>query len=861
MNNTRTIFRREFTGYFHSPVGYIYLIAFLFLTNLLGLFSPLSPFFYYPTADMRSYFTALAGVSTIFVAAITMRLWAEERKENTFEMLLTFPMRAHELVLGKFLAGLAFYALGLVGSLTVPLMMVLTSRGAEGTLLEAGGAFGLLDMGPVLAGYLGSLLLGAVLLAFGLFVSGFCRDQIVAFAITAPGLFFAFILGHPVIQTLLNSGLEPLGENLGTAVGRFIGMYNHFANLTRGVIEGADILFFLIWIAVFLYLNALGVEGRNRPGSRLSYGLAVVLLVGCGLAANWVLLGVSLGRADVTEDGLYTISDDSAAILGVLEDRVTVRYFVSRSDRMPPELQNLEQDVVEKLRALRTASGGRIQLEVFNSLEPSRALGGGLEAELAGETEAEDADERQSLEERILDRIQPYAVQTFGDDRASTVVIYSSIEIAYRDQESRVLSPVLPQTLHQLEFQLVNAIYRLTRPRAPIVAMVAPVIEPNIPPEVEQLYRESRRPVPQPYDPFRLATQALESENYEVRRVRFDRAESLPEVYDALVVLSPETLSARGEWEIARALAEGRPTFLAVQRYLWEYELTRRGGLRVRRRDIEPNVAGILGPLGLGVDDAVLLDEENSPFTIQLGGVPQTFSLETHIAVPGEAMNQRHPVTRRLQMLPYVWGTAVTLDEGTLEANGLEVTTLFQSSERSWTVETGELLRTADRTPPADPGALHPRPLGILAEGVFPAGLAGEARPPWPEAAVPATGLPPQRAIPGAPPSAPGRLILLGGSMLFNSQTLESSPDSISFLLNAVDYLALGDTGAKILALRDKTAKVRTIGRLGDWEATVWKGVHLAGVYLVIALVGVAVWIVRIRRREAYAARLRVQES
>jgi ABC-type transport system involved in multi-copper enzyme maturation permease subunit/ABC-type uncharacterized transport system involved in gliding motility auxiliary subunit len=858
VRNTRTIFRREFTGYFHSPVGYIYLIAFLFLTNLLGLFSPLSPFFYYPTADMRSYFTALAGVSTVFVAAITMRLWAEERKENTFEMLLTFPMRAHELVLGKFLAGLLFYALGLVGSLTVPLMMVLTSRGAEGTLVAAGGAFGLLDMGPVLAGYLGALLLGAVLLAFGLFVSGFCRDQIVAFAITAPVLFFAFILGHPVIQTLLNSGLEPLGENLGTAVGRFIGIYNHFANLTRGVVEGADILFFLVWIAVFLSLNALGIEGRNRPGSRLNYGLAVVLLVACGLAANWVLLGVSLGRADVTEDGLYTISDDSAEILGTLEDRVTVRYFVSRSDRMPPELQNLEQDVVEKLRALREASGGRIELEIFNSLEPSKALSGGLETG-ADAPEAEEEGEL-SLEERILDRIQPYAVQTFGDDRATTAVIYSSIEIAYRDKESRVLSPVLPQTLHQLEFQLVNAIYRMTRPRAPIVAMVAPIIEPNLPPEVLRLYEESGRPVPQPYDPFRLVQQALESENYEVRRVRFDRAEPLPEVYDALLVLSPEGLSGRGQWEIARALAEGRPALVAVQRYVWDYEITR-NGLRVRRSDLEPNVAPLLEPVGLGIDTRVLLDEENSPFTINLRGTPQTFSLETHIMVPGEAMNQAHPVTRRLQSLPYVWGTAVTLDGAAVAEAGLALTTLFQSSERSWTAETGEVLRAGDRTPPADPAELHPRPLCVLAEGTWPWVFAGAERPDWPEAAVPATDRPPEEEAPGEPVSAPTRMILLGDAMLFNNQPLESNPDSVSFLLNAVDSLALGETGAKILSLRDKTAKVRTIGRLGEWEATVWKAVHLAGIYVVIALVGVIVWVLRLRGREAYAARLRVQES
>src|SRR5919108_687392 len=174
MRNLWTILRRELAAYYESAIGYIFMIVFLILS--VGLF--ITPFFTVLSADMRGFFTTLPIILCIFLPAVTMRLWAEERKQNTWEMLLTFPMRPHELVLGKFCASLVFFLGALAGTLTIPLMLAWLGKP---------------DPGPIIGAYIGTILLGAFFLALGLFVSSLCQDQIVAFVITLLACFGIFL--------------------------------------------------------------------------------------------------------------------------------------------------------------------------------------------------------------------------------------------------------------------------------------------------------------------------------------------------------------------------------------------------------------------------------------------------------------------------------------------------------------------------------------------------------------------------------------------------------------------------------------------------------------------------------------------
>ena len=140
-SNSTSIFLRELFSYFNSPIAYIFIVVFVLLIN--GMY--MSQFFLRGNADMRYFFGLIPLLLCVFIPAITMRLWAEERKGNTFELLLTFPMQAYKLVLGKFFASLVFYTLTLAGTLFIPVMLM---------------AVGTPDMGTIIGGYLGSFFAG-----------------------------------------------------------------------------------------------------------------------------------------------------------------------------------------------------------------------------------------------------------------------------------------------------------------------------------------------------------------------------------------------------------------------------------------------------------------------------------------------------------------------------------------------------------------------------------------------------------------------------------------------------------------------------------------------------------------------------
>ena len=156
-----TIIGKELAAYFNSPIAYIFLFVFVALIGFLYM----SQFFLIARVDMRAVFSLLPVILCVFLPAVTMRLWAEEQQAGTHELLLTLPIKAHELVLGKFLASFLFFLVGLAGTATIPLMLALLGRP---------------DYGPIIGGYLGGACLGAFFLAVGMFVSGFCRDQVVA---------------------------------------------------------------------------------------------------------------------------------------------------------------------------------------------------------------------------------------------------------------------------------------------------------------------------------------------------------------------------------------------------------------------------------------------------------------------------------------------------------------------------------------------------------------------------------------------------------------------------------------------------------------------------------------------------------
>jgi ABC-type transport system involved in multi-copper enzyme maturation permease subunit len=240
MSNVVTIFRREFAAYFNSPIAYIFIIAFLVLQ--CGLF--MTSFFLQGEADMRAFFGNLPLFLIFFIPAITMRLWADDKKVGTFELLMTLPMKSSEVMFGKYLAAMAFYVIALLG--TLPIVIMINILGNP-------------DGGAIFSGYIGAILLGSLYMSVGIFTSGLLRDQISAFILGILACFVFFLVGIAGVSATIDGWLP----GLGSFMQRYFGLMVHYNPLLRGVIYLGDLAYFLALTAVFLTLNAIWLEGRK----------------------------------------------------------------------------------------------------------------------------------------------------------------------------------------------------------------------------------------------------------------------------------------------------------------------------------------------------------------------------------------------------------------------------------------------------------------------------------------------------------------------------------------------------------------------------------------------------------------------
>lgn len=229
------LFKKELMSYFNSPIAYIFIGVFLIVGNWLFFNS----FFLIGQASLRNYFSLLPWIFLFLSPAITMRLWSEEKKSGTIEFLLTLPITDWQAVLAKFFGALTFLFITLLLSITLPITAA---------------TLGNLDLGPVIGSYLGALFLGGSYLALGLFISSLTKNQIIAFVLGLAACFGAFIVGADFVLASAPQFAVP--------VMKFMGLGSHFYNIAKGVIDTKDIIYYLSFIFLFLWLNVRVIERR-----------------------------------------------------------------------------------------------------------------------------------------------------------------------------------------------------------------------------------------------------------------------------------------------------------------------------------------------------------------------------------------------------------------------------------------------------------------------------------------------------------------------------------------------------------------------------------------------------------------------
>jgi ABC-2 type transport system permease protein len=233
--------RRELAGYFATPVAYVFIVIFLMLAGALTF--TMGNFFSRGQADLQPFFAFVPWLFLFLVPALTMRLWAEERRLGTIELLLTLPLPQWQAVVGKYLAAWAFCGIAL--ALTVPLWITVNLLGRP-------------DNGVILSGYLGCLMVAGAYLAVGAAVSAMTKNQVIAFVLAVALCFLFAAAGSPVVTEFLSARLPVLAE-----VARAISVSDRFGGFTRGIIAARDLVYFASFIGFFLFLNAVVLDHRK----------------------------------------------------------------------------------------------------------------------------------------------------------------------------------------------------------------------------------------------------------------------------------------------------------------------------------------------------------------------------------------------------------------------------------------------------------------------------------------------------------------------------------------------------------------------------------------------------------------------
>ena len=445
MRKTLAIAGKELKLFFGSPMALIFVAVFLVLT--LFVFFQVDSFFARGIADARALFAWMPTLLILLVAALTMSLWSREEDSGNLQMLLTLPLRLGELVAGKFLAALALVTVALALTLFLPITVA---------------SLGALDWGPVIGGYLASLLLASAYIAIGLFVSSRTDNQLLALIGTVVVCGIFQVIGSPLITDLFGA---TAGDTL-----RLFGSGSRFESIERGVIDLRDLVYYLSLTAFFLAANGLSLEskrwsrGEHLRQRRWNGGVSLALIGANLLAFNLLLEPLRGARLDLTEHGDYSLSDVTRQLLGNLDEPLVIRGYFSEAGH--PLLSPLMPRVKDTLREYELAADGALGLEFADPL-------------------AQPDVEREANQ---LYGIRPTPLQVEDRGGVSLVNVYFDLLIAYGDQTAALNfsdlieiadSPFgIEVRLRNLEYDLTSAIQRVVYGFQSLEAVLASLDQP-----------------------------------------------------------------------------------------------------------------------------------------------------------------------------------------------------------------------------------------------------------------------------------------------------------------------------------------------------------------------------------------------
>lgn len=423
MKQILAITKKELNSYFNSLLAIIFLGT--FLVAIAVIFFSVEGFFARGIADIRPLFAWIPILLIFLIAALTMRQWSEEQRSGTLEILLSLPTNHLQLVVGKFLAVMGMIGIALLLTLPFPIMVSL---------------LGNLDWGPVIGGYLASILIAAAYASIGLFISSRTDNQIVALILTVliGGAFY--LIGSTFFTSFFPGPIIEIFRAIGTG--------SRFESIQRGVIDLRDLIYYATLSAFFLTLNVLSIDSlrwSEIPSKyRFSYLRTTALICLNLVAINiWIYPLYGL-RVDLTSQKEFTISQTTKDLISTLPENLLIRAYMS--EKTHPLLSPLIPQIADMLKEYEIASRGMLTAEVLDPLSDPEI-----------ETEANQAY-----------GIQPTPFQVAGRNESSIINAYFDILVRYGDQtivigledliEVQQSGSGMNVVLKNLEYNLTSAI-------------------------------------------------------------------------------------------------------------------------------------------------------------------------------------------------------------------------------------------------------------------------------------------------------------------------------------------------------------------------------------------------------------------
>jgi gliding-associated putative ABC transporter substrate-binding component GldG len=621
------------------------------------------------------------------------------------------------------------------------------------------------------------------------------------------------------------------------------GMTRHFIGLEKGVMDTRDVLYFIVMTVTFLMLNIFSIEDRMKPKAKFLFSAAVVVSLSISMVFNSLIFDIPIGRMDLTEGRIYTVSEATKDIFQKLKSPVLIKLYISPTDKMPTPFKTLEQDIKDRLEELKVVSNGKLDFKTIH-MEVTQPSAQG--------------EKKESLEDQLQQKgIQPFQVKIIEEDAMGIKLVYSAISIAYKEKAEGIIPRVLPTSLNTLEYDLMSKIYKMTLDKKPLVALVAPYSEKSVDAKTMAVLSQFG-PVPSEYrdDKYRIIDELLRYEEYDLRRIRLTKEEPLPDDLNTLIIIAPESLNDRQRYEINRFLYEGGNVIIAAQGYNYNYSQGEQGiSIMPQKNDLGLNE--LLDNYGIKISDDLLMDEKDQVISISRGTSFGPFAVSIPVKAPMQIMvdqddmDQKISITSRLSPFLYLWGSPLDIDNDRISKNNLKATTLFTSSKDSWKV--AYQGRPLERTDIEHYDSVEDKlPLGVLIEGQFPNSYKGQSPPSWlpssDQAQTPAETSAEKKEAEPVYNARPGKLLVIGCSKMFEDDLIKTG-GARNLFINSVDALTLGD---ELINIRSHQAIDRVVKKLGGMQKLWFRFLTIVFIPIVMIILGSLRVIFRRKEKQQY---------